>query len=47
VYPRLAAAGAGDERTARRLGWTLWVELGVGLIVVAFTAALVTTAPPP
>ena len=46
VYPRLAVATAGDDREARRLHWTLLLELVAGLVVIALTAALVTTPPP-
>lgn len=43
--PRLVTA-ADDDRAARHLSWTLYVELLVGVVVLALTAALVTTQPP-
>ena len=46
VRPRLARAAADDERPAIRLGWTLKVEVLVGFLIMALTAALVTTPPP-
>lgn len=46
VHPRLVAAVAGDDRAARRMHWTLYVELIAGVAVLALTAALVTTPPP-
>lgn len=46
VHPRLAAATRGDDREARRMSWTLYVELIAGVLALALTAALVTTPPP-
>lgn len=46
VHPRLVAATAAQEREARNMGWTLYLELVAGLLVLALTAALVTIAPP-
>ncbi|MBA3890233.1 MAG: copper resistance protein CopC/CopD [Gemmatimonadaceae bacterium] len=46
VHPRLMAAAAGDDRTARHLQWTLAVEVAVSLFILGLTATLVTTPPP-
>lgn len=46
VRPRLMAAVAEDARATRRLQWTLALETAAGLLVIALTAALVTTPPP-
>lgn len=46
VHPRLVAAAAGRDRDARQMSWTLRVELVAGALILALTAALVTTPPP-
>lgn len=46
VHPRLVATTADDTHVTRRLQWTLYLEVAASLVVVAITAALVTTPPP-
>lgn len=46
VHPRLASALAGDDRDAHRMHWTLYIEVAAGVVVLALTAALVTTLAP-
>lgn len=46
VYPRLMRAAPTAEGDARRMRWSLLVEVVAGLVILALTAALVTTMSP-